>query len=61
MNSEQAAGLAQTRLTQGPKVPAVTSVHAGAICIGKGMPGAFFNSEWYRPDGLLSQSERFPS
>jgi hypothetical protein len=61
MSSEQSAGLAQTRLNQGPRVPAPTSVHAGAICIGKGMPGASFNLPWYRPNGLLSQGERLPS
>jgi hypothetical protein len=61
MSSKHAAGLALTRLHQGPKVPAPTSVHAGAICMGKGMPGASFNNGWYRPDGLLSQGERLPT
>lgn len=61
MSSKQAAGLALARLTEGPKVPALTSAHAGAICTGKGMPGGSFNSQWYRPKRLLSQSERLPS
>jgi hypothetical protein len=61
MSSKRAAGLAQTRLIEGPKVPALTSAHIGANCNGKAMPGASFNSGWYRPRRFLSQSERLPS
>jgi hypothetical protein len=61
MSSKQAPGLASARLNDGPKVPALTSAHAGANCIGKAMPGASFTSEWYRPERLMSQSERLPS
>jgi hypothetical protein len=61
MSSKQAGGLARTRLIEGPKVPALTSAQVEANCIGKAMPGASFNSGWYRPRRLLSQSERLPS
>jgi hypothetical protein len=64
MNSEKLSGLALTRSNQaneGPRVPALTSAHAGAICVGKGMPKASFNSGWYRLERLLSQGERLPS
>ena len=61
MSSKQTVGLAGTRLIEGPKVPALSSAHLGANCIGKAMPGASFNSGWYRPGRLLSQSERLPS
>ncbi len=40
MSSKRAAGLAQTRLIEGPQVPALTSAHVGANCNGKAMPGA---------------------
>ena len=61
MNIKRAADLTEARLNNGPKVPALISAHAGANCIGKAMPGASFNSGWYRPRRLLSQSERLPS
>ncbi len=64
MSSDKLAGPTLTRpnqANQGPKVPALTSAHAGAICVGKGMPRASFNSGWYRLERLLSQSERLPS
>jgi hypothetical protein len=64
MSSNKLASLALTRsnqANQGPRVPAATSAHAGAICVGKGMPKASFNSGWYRHERLLSQSERLPS
>jgi hypothetical protein len=61
MSSKHATGLAVTRLNEGPKVPALTSAYVGANCIGDRMPGASFNSGWYRPRRLLSQSERLPS
>lgn len=58
---EQSAGLAKARLNHGSWLPAQISVHAGPDGIGNGMPGTSFNSEWYCPNGLLSQSERLPS
>jgi hypothetical protein len=61
MSSKQAVGLARARLNKGLQVPALTSAHAGAICIGRSMPGASFTSGWYRLERLLSQSERLPS
>jgi len=61
MSSKKAKGLALTRLNEGPKVPALTSAHVEANCIGNRMPGASFNAGWYRPRRLLSQSERLPS
>jgi hypothetical protein len=61
MSSKQAVVLAETRLIECPKVPALSSAHAGANCNGKAMPGASFNSGWYRTRRLLSQSERLPS
>ena len=40
MSSKQAVVLAETRLIEAPKVPALSSAHAGANCNGKAMPGA---------------------
>jgi hypothetical protein len=61
MNTKQAVGLARTRLNEGPKVPALSSAHLGANCLGNAMPEASFKSGWYRPGRLMSQSERLPS
>ena len=61
MSSKHANGLALTRLNEGPKVPALSSASVEANCIGNRMPGVSFNSGWYRPRRLLSQSERLPS
>ncbi len=61
MISKRAPGLALARLNDGPKVPALTSAHAGLNCVGTAMPGASFTSEWYRPERLMSQGERLPS
>jgi hypothetical protein len=61
MSSKQTAGLTETRLIEGPQVPALTPAHVEANCVGKAMPGASFNSGWYRPRRLLSHSERLPS
>jgi hypothetical protein len=61
ISTKHVKGLAETRLNQGPKVPALTSARVEANCIGNRMPGASFNSGWYRPRRLLSQSERLPS
>jgi hypothetical protein len=61
MSSKQAVRLGLTRLNDGPKVPALTSAHAGANCIGASMPGASFTSGWYRPQWLMSQGKRLLS
>jgi hypothetical protein len=67
MSSEQLTALDLARpnqANQGPRVPvlpAPTSDHAGANCVGKGMPKDSFKSGWYRLERLLSQSERLPS
>jgi hypothetical protein len=61
MISKRAPGLACTRLNDGLKVPVLATAHAGSNCIGTVMPGASFKSEWYRPERLMSQSERLPS
>lgn len=67
MQSTHVAILGGARLTQpltpgfGGQASAASAAHAGANCI-KAMPEASTTSTfgWYRPQRLLSQSERIP-
>lgn len=60
--TKQAAGLAGARLDKASKASALTpSVQAGGNCSIHAMQGAAFKSGWYRPERLMSQSERLPS
>jgi hypothetical protein len=60
--TKQAAGLTSACLITSPEASAVTpSVQAGANRNIHAMSGAAFKSGWYRPERLMSQSERLPS
>ncbi|HUC13710.1 MAG TPA: hypothetical protein VMS00_04580 [Acidimicrobiales bacterium] len=60
--TKQAVRLTTARLLTSSEASAVTpSVQAGAARNIHAMPGAAFKSNWYRPERLMSQSERLPS
>jgi hypothetical protein len=60
--TKQAAGLASARLRTSSWTSAATpSVPSGAKGTIHAMAGAAFKSNWYRPERLMSQSERLPS
>jgi hypothetical protein len=60
--TKQAAGLTSARLRTSSWTYAVTpSVPSGANGRIHAMAGAAFKSNWYRPERLMSQSERLPS
>ncbi len=60
--TKRIARLTNARLRTSSEVSAVTpSVQAGANGSIHAMAGAAFKSNWYRPERLMSQSERLPS
>ena len=60
-STKQAAGLTSARLRTSSATCATPSVQAGANASIHAMAGAAFKSNWYRPERLMSQSERLPS
>jgi hypothetical protein len=62
MSSKHVAGLAGARLHKASKAPATaSSSRYTANCNICAMPEASFTSGWYRPERLMSQSERLQS
>jgi hypothetical protein len=60
--AKRAVRLTNARLRTSSEVPAVIpSIEAGANGSIHAMAGAAFKSNWYRPERLMSQSERLPS
>jgi hypothetical protein len=63
-STKRVAGLAGAPLYTSSKAKAAAfapSAQAGENRNIHAMPGAAFNSGWYRPERLMSQSERLPS
>jgi hypothetical protein len=60
--TKQVAGLTGACSGKASEASAVSpSLKAGAYRSIHAMAGANFNSRWYRPERLMSQSERLPS
>jgi hypothetical protein len=62
MSSKHVAGLAGARLHKASKAPAMAWADQHKVnCNICAMPEASFTSGWYRPERLMSQSERLQS